>query len=251
MDSIDVVSDVLVIGTGIAGLSFALKIADSAQVVLVTKKEKAESNTNYAQSGIAAVLSPSDSFETHVRDTLDCGDGLSKRAVVEKIVREGPVCIQELMELGVNFSRTATGELDLGMEGGHSRRRIVHAKDLTGREIEDALLNAVAKTPSIKLFENQIAINLAIKENRCLGCYALDTENSVVRKFTAKITVLATGGVGRVYLHTTNPNIATGDGLAMAYRAGATVMNMESWTCAGSKPRFLANLLCARTSRGE
>lgn len=227
MNSMDVVSDVLVIGSGIAGLSFALKIADSAEVVLITKKEKAESNTNYAQGGIAAVLSPSDSSEAHVKDTLVCGDGLSKRAVVEKIVREGPARIQELIELGVKFSRTATGKLDLGMEGGHSRRRVVHAKDLTGQEIEAALLNAVAKSSSIKLFENQIAINLAIKENRCLGCYALDTENSVVRNFVAKITVLATGGIGRVYLHTTNPDIATGDGIAMAYRAGATVMNME------------------------
>ncbi len=227
MNSLDVVSDVLVIGSGIAGLSFALKIADSAEVVLITKKEKAESNTNYAQSGIAAVLSPSDSFEAHVKDTLVCGDGLSKRAVVEKIVREGPTRIQELIELGVKFSRTAKGKLDLGMEGGHSKRRVVHAKDLTGQEIEAALLNAVSKSQSVKLFENQIAINLAIKQNRCLGCYALDTEKSVVRNFIAKITVLATGGIGRVYLHTTNPDIATGDGIAMAYRAGATIMNME------------------------
>jgi L-aspartate oxidase len=227
MNSIDVVSDVLVIGSGIAGLSFALKIVDSAEVVLITKKEKAESNTNYAQSGIAAVLSSSDSFETHVKDTLVCGDGLSKRAVVEKIVREGPARIQELIELGVKFSLTATGKLDLGMEGGHSRRRVVHAKDLTGQNIEAALLNAVSKSPSIKLFENQIAINLATKQNRCLGCYALDTENSVVRNFVAKITVLATGGIGRVYLHTTNPDVATGDGIAMACRAGATIMDME------------------------
>ncbi|UCD27191.1 MAG: L-aspartate oxidase [Candidatus Bathyarchaeota archaeon] len=223
----DVVSDVLVIGSGIAGLSFALKIADSAEVVLITKKEKVESNTNYAQSGIAAVLAPSDSFETHVKDTLVCGDGLSERTVVEKIVREGPARIQELVDLGVKFSQTATGKFDLGMEGGHSRRRVVHAKDLSGQEIEAALLNAVAKNPSIRLFENQIAVNLAIKENRCLGCYALDTENSVVRNFLAKVTVLATGGIGRVYLHTTNPDIATGDGIAMAYRAGATIMNME------------------------
>jgi L-aspartate oxidase len=227
MDNPHVVSDVLVIGSGIAGLSFALKIADSAQVVIITKKDKAESNTNYAQSGIAAVFSPSDSFETHAKDTLDCGDGLSKRAIVEKIVKEGPARVQELVELGVKFSRTATGKIDLGMEGGHSKRRIVHAKDLTGQEIEAALLNAVAKAPSIKVFENHVAINLVIDQNRCLGCYVLDTENSVVRNFTAKITVLATGGIGRVYLHTTNPNIATGDGIAMAYRAGATVMNME------------------------
>ena len=227
VDSIDVVSDALVVGSGIAGLSFALKIADSTQVVIITKKEKAESNTNCAQSGIAAVLSPSDSFEKHVKDTLNCGDGLSKRAVVEKIIREGPARIQELMELGVKFSRTAKGKLDLGIEGGHSKRRVVHAKDLTGQEIEAALLNAVAKTPSIQLFENQIAINLAMKHNRCLGCYALDTENSVVRNFRAKITILGTGGIGRIYLHTTNPDIASGDGIAMAYRAGATIMNME------------------------
>ncbi|UCH32277.1 MAG: L-aspartate oxidase [Candidatus Bathyarchaeota archaeon] len=227
MESSDVASDVLVIGSGIAGLSFALKIADFAKVVLITKKEKAESNTNYAQSGIAAVLSHSDSFETHAKDTLDCGDGLSKRDVVKTVVREGPARIQELMELGVKFSQTAAGELDLGIEGGHSKRRVAHAKDLTGKEIEAALLNAVSKAPSIKLIENQIAINLVVNNNRCLGCYALDTENSLVRNYIAKITVLATGGIGRIYLHTTNPEIATGDGIAMAYREGATIMNME------------------------
>jgi L-aspartate oxidase len=227
LGSSNVVSDVLVIGSGIAGLSFALKIADSAQVVLITKKEKAESNTNYAQSGIAAVLSPSDSFEKHVKDTLDCGDGLSKKDVVEKVVREGPARIRELAELGVSFTQVATGELDLGIEGGHSRRRVVHAKDLTGKEVESALLNSVADTPTIELFENQIAINLVVDRNQCLGCHALDTEKSVVRSFAAKITALATGGIGRVFLHTTNPEIATGDGVAMAYRAGATIMNME------------------------
>ena len=227
MDAVDVVSDVLVIGSGIAGLSFALKIADHAQVVIVTKKEKAESNTNYAQGGIAAVFSPADSFENHIRDTLACGNGLSKRNVVEKIVREGPARVQELMTLGVDFSRSATGELDLGMESGHSKRRIVHAKDLSGEEIEDVLLNAISRHPSIKLFENHIAINLVVKNSQCGGCYVLDRENSTIRNFVAKITVLAAGGMGRVYLHTSNPDIATGDGIAMAYRAGATIMNME------------------------
>ncbi len=227
MDAADVVSDVLVIGSGIAGLSFALKIADHAQVVIVTKKEKAESNTNYAQGGIAAVFSPTDSFENHIRDTLACGNGLSKRNVVEKIVREGPARVQELMTLGVDFSRSATGELDLGMESGHSKRRIVHAKDLSGEEIEDVLLNAISRHPSIKLFENHIAINLVVKNSQCGGCYVLDRENSTIRNFVAKITVLAAGGMGRVYLHTSNPDIATGDGIAMAYRAGATIMNME------------------------
>ena len=227
MNAVDVVSDLLVIGSGIAGLSFALKIADHAQVVLITKKVKVESNTNYAQGGIAAVLSPADSFEKHIKDTLTCGNGLSKRDVVEKIVRGGPAHVQELVKLGVNFSRRVTGELDLGREGGHSKRRIVHAKDLTGQEVERTLLNAVDKHPSIKLFENHIAINLVVKNNQCVGCYVLDTENSVIRNFVAKITVLATGGIGRLYLHTSNPDIATGDGIAMAYRAGATVMNME------------------------
>jgi L-aspartate oxidase len=227
MGSSDVASDVLVIGSGIAGLSCALKIAEFAQVVLITKKGKAESNTNYAQSGIAAVVSPSDSFEQHVRDTLECGDGLSKRAVVEQVVRAGPARIQELMDVGVTFSRNAAGKLDLGLEGGHSRRRVVHAKDLTGQEVESKLLDAVAKTPSIRLLENHVAINLVVDQNRCHGCYALDTENAVVRNISSKITVLATGGIGRIYLHTTNPEIATGDGIAMAYRAGATVMNME------------------------
>jgi L-aspartate oxidase len=223
----DVASDVLIIGSGIAGLSLALKIADFAQVVIITKKEKAESNTNYAQSGIAAVLSSSDSFEKHVEDTLNCGDGLSKKAVAEKIVREAPARIKELTELGVRFSQTSKGDFDLGMEGGHSRRRVAHVKDLTGKEIEYVLLNAVAKTRSIKLYENHIAINLVVKDNRCLGCYALDTVNSEVRNFNSKLTVLATGGIGRIYLHTTNPEIATGDGIAMAYRGGATIMNME------------------------
>jgi L-aspartate oxidase len=227
LGSLDVASDILVIGSGIAGLSFALKMADFYEVVVITKKEKAESNTNYAQSGIAAVLSPSDSLGKHVKDTLDCGDGLNERIVVEKVVSEGPARIQELVELGVKFSRTADGGFDLGMEGGHSRRRVVHVKDLTGKDVESALLNAVAETPSIKLFENHVAINLIVKENFCLGCYALDTENSIVKNFVSKITALATGGIGRIYLYTTNPEIATGDGIAMAYRAGTSIMNME------------------------
>ncbi|UCD95845.1 MAG: L-aspartate oxidase [Candidatus Bathyarchaeota archaeon] len=227
MGSLEVFSDILVVGSGIAGLSFALKVADFAQVVLITKKEKTESNTNYAQSGIAAVFSPSDSIEQHVKDTLDCGDGLSKKAVVEKVVREGPQRINELADLGVAFSQDTTGKLDLGMEGGHSRRRIVHAKDLTGKEVESTLLNAVARNPSIRLLENHTAINLVVERNCCQGCYALDTSNSIVRNFVSKITILATGGIGRIYLHTTNPKIATGDGIAMAYRAGATIMNME------------------------
>ncbi len=224
---VDMFSDVLVIGSGISGLYFSLKLADHASVTIITKKEKAESNTNYAQGGIAAVLSSEDSFRDHIRDTLICGDGLCKSDVVEKVVRMGPAHIHELVNLGVNFTRTVNNELDLGMEGGHSKRRIVHVKDLTGKEVERILLEAVAKHPSIQLLENQTAINLVVQDERCVGCYVLDTESVTIKNFAAKITVLATGGIGKVYLHTSNPAIATGDGIAMAYRAGATVMNME------------------------
>lgn len=253
MDTTDVVSDVLVIGSGMAGLFFSLKMADHAKVVVVTKKEKAESNTNYAQGGIAAVFSKADSFESHVKDTMACGNGLSKRTVVEKIVREGPARVQELITLGVNFSKKASGELDLGMESGHSKRRIVHAKDLSGQEIERALLNAVGKHPSIRLLENHIAVNLVIKDDQCKGCYVLGIEDSAIRNFEAKITVLAAGGMGQVYLHTSNPDVATGDGIAMAYRAGTTIMNMEFTqfhpTCLYSP--YEASFLISEALRGE
>ncbi|HEU5124880.1 MAG TPA: FAD-binding protein, partial [Verrucomicrobiae bacterium] len=179
--------DFLVLGSGIAGLSFALKVAPHGRVAIITKKNKAESNTNYAQGGIAAVTSKEDSFEMHVRDTLDAGAGLCKEAVVRTIVEEGPARIQELIELGMKFSEreepTAPGgrELDLGREGGHSKRRILHAKDVTGREIERALLAAIAAQPNISIFENHFAIDLItsqklgyVGENRCLGVYVLD-----------------------------------------------------------------------------
>lgn len=232
--------DFLVLGSGIAGLSFALKVAPRGRVAIITKKNSAESNTNYAQGGIAAVTSKEDSFESHVRDTLEAGAGLCKEAVVRTIVEEGPARIKELIELGMKFSeREVPGtrgarELDLGREGGHSKRRILHAKDVTGREIERALLNAVAEQPNIKMFENHIAIDLIttqklgyVGNNRCVGAYALDKQTGEVETFAAPTTVLATGGCGKVYLYTTNPDIATGDGVAMAYRAGAAVANME------------------------
>ncbi|NHI92693.1 MAG: L-aspartate oxidase [Candidatus Lokiarchaeota archaeon] len=221
-------TDILVIGSGIAGLYFAINASNFADITIITKKEKAESNTNYAQGGIAAVLSPTDSFEKHVNDTLIAGDGLCDRKVVERIVREGPKHIKELMKLGVNFSKDDNGEeLHLTREGGHSERRVVHSKDLTGREVESSLLHAILKKPNIHILENHIAINLKIKNNTCLGCYVLDQINNQVYNFSAKITVLATGGAGKVYIYTSNPDIATGDGIAMAYRAGATVKNME------------------------
>jgi len=232
--------DFLILGSGIAGLTFALKVAAHRRVAIVTKKDRAESNTNYAQGGIASVTSKEDSFEFHVRDTLAAGAGLCREHVVRTIVEEGPASIAELIEMGMKFSeREAPSEdggreLDLGREGGHSKRRILHAKDVTGREIERALLNAVSQQPNIEIFENHIAIDLittrklgAANENRCLGAYVFDKKASHVRTFTAPVTLLATGGCGKVYLYTTNPDIATGDGVAMAYRAGATIANME------------------------
>ena len=232
--------DYLVLGSGIAGLTFALKVAPFGRVAIVTKKDRAESNTNYAQGGIASVTSKEDSFELHVRDTLTAGAGLCKESVVRTIVEEGPARIEELIELGMKFtereipSEPGGRELDLGREGGHSKRRILHAKDVTGREIEHALLAAIAAQPQIRIFEDHVAIDLItsqklgyVGENRCLGAHVLDKKRQRVETFTAPVTLLATGGCGKVYLYTTNPDIATGDGVAMAYRAGAAVANME------------------------
>ncbi len=232
--------DFLVLGSGIAGLSFALKVAAHGRVAIVTKKDRAESNTNYAQGGIAAVTSREDSFEMHVRDTLEAGAGLCKETIVRRIVEEGPARIQELIELGMRFSERENGqpgggrELDLGKEGGHSRRRILHAKDVTGREIERALLAAIARQPNITILENHFAIDLITTRklgrpgpNQCLGVHVLNKPGGEVITLVAPFTLLATGGCGKVYLYTTNPDIATGDGVAMAYRAGAPIANME------------------------
>src|SRR5687768_10410967 len=255
--------DFLVLGSGIAGLCFALKVAPRGRVAIVTKKDRAESNTNYAQGGIAAVTSREDSFEAHVRDTLEAGAGLCKENVVRTIVEEGPARIQELMELGMKFSERVNGgskELDLGMEGGHSKRRILHAKDVTGREIERALLAAVASEKNIEVYENNFAIDLITSQklgyvgpNRCLGVYVLNNKTGEVETFAASVVLLATGGCGKVYLYTTNPDIATGDGVAMAYRAGAAVANMEFYqfhpTCL-YHPRA-KNFLVSEALRGE
>ena len=232
--------DFLILGTGIAGLSYALKAAQHGRVAIVTKKQRAESNTNYAQGGIAAVMSKEDSFEFHVRDTLTAGAGLCKEATVRTIVQEGPARIAELIERGMNFTERELPdepghmEYDLGREGGHSKRRILHAKDMTGREAERALLAAAAEQSNITIYEDHIGIDLITTKklgqtgpNRCLGAYVLDKIQGEVLTFAAPVVVLATGGCGKVYLYTTNPDIATGDGVAMAYRAGAAVANME------------------------
>lgn len=231
-------TDVLVIGSGIAGLFAALKASAFADVILVTKKDKNESNTNYAQGGIASVISKEDSFEKHITDTLIAGAGLCNEAMVRIMVEEGPLRIHDLMEIGTEFSKK-DGKLDLVLEGGHSMPRILHAKDLTGKEIESALINKVNSIQNIQVIENTIAIDLITEHNienlktttlqnrNCWGAYVLDINTANVIKIESKATILATGGLGQVYLHTTNPGIATGDGIAMAYRAGVRIGNME------------------------
>ena len=226
--------DYVIIGSGIAGLSFALKAARSGNVAIITKKAKAETNTAWAQGGIAAVTDESDSFQAHVRDTLIAGAGLCDEAVVRGIVRDGPERIRELMEIGVQFDQQANGAPDLTREGGHSARRILHARDATGREIERALLDAVSREPRITLLENHMAVDLLTLRklghdgpDRCVGVYVLHEATGEVLTVRSDKLVLATGGCGKVYLYTTNPNIATGDGVAMAWRAGAQISNME------------------------
>jgi L-aspartate oxidase len=235
-------SDFLVIGSGIAGLTFAIKASRIGTVNIATKKKEFDSNTNYAQGGIASVVAPGDSFEQHIEDTIRAGAGLGKRDAVELLVRSGPERIRELIEWGTRFSEKTLpgGELvlDLGREGGHSANRIVHASDLTGEEVERALLMKVSTIQNIRLFEDHTAVDLLTEHQlrgrtsrrgtiNCYGAYILDNMTGTVHTFTAKMTLLASGGVGQVYLHTTNPEIATGDGIAMAYRAGALIADME------------------------
>ncbi|MEO0453330.1 MAG: L-aspartate oxidase [Verrucomicrobiota bacterium] len=230
-------SDYLVLGSGIAGLTYALKAAETGTVTILTKKHRAESNTNYAQGGIASVTSKEDSFELHVADTLDAGAGLCREGVVRAIVTEGPGRIQELIDIGVRFSEREEvfgGGFDLGKEGGHSKRRVLHSKDMTGREIERALLQAIEEHPNIQVREDAVAIDLLVSDKMgmpgprtCRGAFALNVKSGEVMSFGARATVLATGGCGKCYFYTTNPDIATGDGLAMAYRAGAQITNME------------------------
>jgi L-aspartate oxidase len=232
--------DFLVIGSGIAGLYYSLRVAEHGSVAVVTKKRAADSATNWAQGGIAAVLSDEDSFEAHARDTINAGCGLCDEEVVWRVVRRGPALIDVLRKLGADFDRPrgkAAGgsvEFDLGREGGHSHRRILHHRDATGQEIEQVLLARARAHPNVTLFENHCAVDLLTArrlgragEDRALGAYVLDARTGRVDCFQARITLLATGGAGKVYLYTSNPDIASGDGMAMAYRAGATLANME------------------------
>ncbi len=230
-------SDFLIIGSGIAGLSCALKCAELGRVIVVTKKRDLDTATNLAQGGIAAVLEKGDSEESHVQDTISSGAGLCDEEVVRLVVGSGAERVRELAELGVDFvgdPKTSSG-FSLGREGGHAHRRVAHAYDLTGKEIERALLEKVNNHPNIELYEEQIAVDLLMVHEgersdgklrkRCVGAY-VKVENGV-EPFKAKVTMLCSGGVGKVYLYTTNPDIATGDGMAMAFRAGAVMSNME------------------------
>lgn len=248
------VSDSLVIGSGLAALSFALEASRQGQrVTLVTKREAEEANTAYAQGGIAAVLNPEDSFESHLEDTLRAGAGLCRRETVELVVRSGPDAVRRMVEAGVRFDQRPSeppgpgggaAEYDLTREGGHSNRRILHSSDITGREIQRGLLAALRAQPNVQLLERHCAVDLITTRklaarrtgyggvpfsgrDRCLGAYVLAEEKGSVETFLATTTVIACGGAGKVYLYTTNPDIATGDGIAMAWRAGAEVANME------------------------
>jgi len=225
--------DVLVIGTGIAGLSFALRASRFATVIMATKKEQSASSTNYAQGGIATVLSPTDSFEAHISDTLKAGAGLCREPVVREIVAEGPAAVRDLVEWGVGFSKDSAAGLHLGLEGGHSTPRVVHAGDFTGREIETALLRRAEADPRIRILEHHIAARLLVSPRAsgpglaCFGADILPREPGPYIRITCRAVLLATGGAGQVYQHTTNPTIATGDGIALSYDAGATVANLE------------------------
>ncbi|MBP6835403.1 MAG: L-aspartate oxidase, partial [Deltaproteobacteria bacterium] len=229
-------TDFLVLGSGIAGLTLALRAAEDGDVTIVTKRARADANTTWAQGGISAVLDPTDSFEAHTADTLTAGAGLCKRDIVELCVREGPDRIADLVALGTRFTRAVDAEgnshFELGREGGHNARRVVHAGDITGREVERALLEAAEAHPRIRFLEQHMAVDLITLSkfggpDVCVGAYVLDTQRAVVITMLARQTVLATGGAGKVYLYTSNPDVATGDGIAMAYRAGAEIANME------------------------
>jgi L-aspartate oxidase len=231
--------DFLVLGTGIAGLSYALKVADYGNVAVLTKTSLEETNTKYAQGGIASVMYPPDDYTKHIEDTIDAGDGLSDREVVQMVVGEAPSQIKELIDWGVRFDKRDDGKFDLGREGGHSEYRVLHHKDNTGQEIEQKLIKKVKENPNIELLEYHFAVDLITqhhlgkdvrrhhKDIECYGAYVLELETGMVHKILSKITVVATGGVGNLYETTTNPSIATGDGIAMVYRAKGIIENME------------------------
>jgi L-aspartate oxidase len=219
-------TDFLVVGSGIAGLNFALQVAKFSKVKIVTKKEIMESNTNLAQGGIAAVTQKDDSIQLHIKDTINVGSGLSNKRIVELLVEKGPEAIQNLLSFGVNFDKK-NDNLHLTTEGGHSKARVLHSGDSTGREIEQVMTENARENKNIEIFENCFAIDLIMKNKECIGAEILDIKNRDICEIYARATVLATGGIGYIYQNTTNPEIATGDGIAMALRAGAIIEDME------------------------
>jgi L-aspartate oxidase len=233
----EIETDFLILGSGVAGLSLAIKLSELGTVALVSKREFLEGSTLYAQGGIAAVMSPEDSFERHIQDTLKAGAGLCREEIVREVVEEGPARVKELIAWGMPFSKGARDEesvYELGLEGGHSRRRVLHAGDYTGSEVAKTLLKKAQSCPRIQFFDYHIAVDLITTEElgcpppfACLGAYVLDIRAGQVRTFLSRATFLATGGAGKVYLYTTNPDVSSGDGIAMAYRAGAVIANLE------------------------
>jgi L-aspartate oxidase len=231
--------DFLIIGSGIAGLTFALKASQFGSVAIITKDELDESATLYAQGGIASVMTDDDSFELHANDTLEAGRGLCREDVVRIICKEGPSCVRELIELGVQFTRIRGKDYHLSRGGGHSKDRILHANDLTGREIERTMIEAINSRENTEIFPHHMLIDFITlsrldakvapgsSQDEALGAYILDVKTNRVKTFVGKTTLLASGGAGKVYLYTSNPDTATGDGIAAAYRAGARISNME------------------------
>lgn len=231
--------DFLVIGSGIAGMSFALKVADKGKVAILCKSSLEEANTSYAQGGIATVMKQTDNFEKHIQDTITAGDNICDRDVVEKVVKEAPAQIKELISWGVDFDKDEKGNFDLHREGGHSEFRILHHKDTTGSEIQESLIQQVKHHPNIDVFNNHFAIEILTQHHlgqivtrhtpdiECYGAYVLDNNTRNIDTFLAKITLIATGGIGNVYHTTTNPVIATGDGIAMVHRARGVIRDME------------------------
>lgn len=223
-------TDVLIIGGGVSGLSLAIKLhelVEDSRIIIITKENLEDCSTYYAQGGVACVWDDNDDIENHVRDTLIAGDGLCDEAVVRKIITQAPERINELINWGVDFTKDENGNYRLGKEGGHSERRVLHVKDFTGQSVESKLIELVKKISNIEIHEKWCAINLYEQNFKCYGAYVIDQETGDIHNIAAKITVIAAGGAGKIYLYTTNPDVATGDGIAMAYRAGATVANLE------------------------
>lgn len=250
-------TDILIIGSGISGLSLAIKLTDlnkDLDILLITKENLKDCNTYHAQGGIASVWDKkNDSFEKHIQDTLSAGDQLCDESVVRKIINQAPERINELIEWGVDFTRNENGDYDLGKEGGHSERRVLHVNDQTGQSIELALIGYIKQFDNINIREKWCAVNLYAKNLKCYGAYVLDHVSGKINNIAAKATILATGGTGKIYLYTTNPDVASGDGIAMAYRGGAMISNMEFLqfhpTCLYHP--FAKNFLITEAMRGE